>query len=115
MTLSFTCPCGKKLRVRPEHAGRAVTCPGCGTKVKAPLEEDAPVVIPVPPEEAKIVLQDWTDPKPVVAASPSEEEEILSLWNMEGLSSAPFTARQVTNFVDHVRCILRSSYFPAQK
>jgi hypothetical protein len=38
-----------------------------------------------------------------------EEEEILSLWNMEGLSSAPFTARQVTNFVDHVRRILRSS------
>jgi hypothetical protein len=37
-----------------------------------------------------------------------EEEEILSLWNMEGLSSAPFTARQVTNFVDRVRRILRS-------
>jgi hypothetical protein len=38
-----------------------------------------------------------------------EEEEILSLWNMEGLSSAHFTARQVTNFVEHVRRILRSS------
>jgi len=38
-----------------------------------------------------------------------EEEEILSLWNQEGLSSARFTARQVTNFVDSVKRILRSS------
>jgi len=38
-----------------------------------------------------------------------EEEEILRLWNREGLNSARFTARQVTDFVDHVRRILRSS------
>lgn len=38
-----------------------------------------------------------------------EEAEILRLWNMEGLSSARFTARHVTDFVDHVRRILRSS------
>jgi hypothetical protein len=38
-----------------------------------------------------------------------EEAEILRLWNMQGLSSARFTAREVTDFVDRVRRILRSS------
>ena len=46
-----------------------------------------------------------------------EEAEILKLWNMEGLSGARFTARQVTDFVDHVRHILRHhrSERPASK
>jgi len=44
-----------------------------------------------------------------------EEEEILRLWNREGLSSARFTARQITDFVDHVRRILRSSRHRSQR
>lgn len=36
MTLSITCPCGKKLLVKHEHAGKVVKCPACQTQVPIP-------------------------------------------------------------------------------
>jgi hypothetical protein len=37
MPLMVDCPCGKKLKVRDELAGKKVKCPGCGQAVMAPI------------------------------------------------------------------------------
>ncbi|NQT88597.1 zinc ribbon domain-containing protein, partial [bacterium] len=35
--ISFDCKCGKRLRTRPEAAGKRVKCPGCGQPVQVPV------------------------------------------------------------------------------
>jgi hypothetical protein len=37
----------------------------------------------------------------------ADEAEILNLWNMEGLTGVCFTPREVVDFVDRVRCLVR--------
>lgn len=39
MTISVTCPCGKQLRAKPEHAGKRAKCPGCGQVLMIPAAE----------------------------------------------------------------------------
>lgn len=34
--VKFTCRCGKKFRVSPQHRGRTISCPGCGDSVTVP-------------------------------------------------------------------------------
>jgi hypothetical protein len=34
--ITFSCPCGKTLRVPDEHAGRRAKCPACGAVVPIP-------------------------------------------------------------------------------
>jgi hypothetical protein len=36
MPISFSCPCGKQLRVADEHAGKRVRCPSCGETALVP-------------------------------------------------------------------------------
>ncbi len=43
MPVLVSCPCGKKLRVADEHAGKRIKCTGCGDPVTVPAgEEEAP-------------------------------------------------------------------------
>ncbi len=75
MTLSFTCKCGKKLRVKPEHAGKTVRCPGCQEKVQAPLLEEEPPELDVAVmEEDEIELPDLG--VPASAAADTWDNEI---------------------------------------
>jgi hypothetical protein len=36
MTIPVTCDCGRKLRAKPELAGRRVKCPACGGALVVP-------------------------------------------------------------------------------
>ncbi len=36
MAIEFSCRCGRTLRVKDEHAGRRVKCPGCGSVAQVP-------------------------------------------------------------------------------
>jgi hypothetical protein len=42
MPIDFSCSCGKKLRVKDEHAGRKFKCPDCGALIRA--ERPAPPI-----------------------------------------------------------------------
>ena len=37
----FSCACGKRLKVDAAHAGRAVQCPSCGTRLTVPHPQEA--------------------------------------------------------------------------
>lgn len=41
MPIEFSCMCGRKLRVKDEHAGRKFKCPGCGAATQAPAPKAA--------------------------------------------------------------------------
>jgi phage FluMu protein Com len=69
MPITFSCPCGKILRVADEHAGKRVKCPACNTISSVPAPEPEPVFEIVEPA-----------PKPVTPARPvarpvAEEDE----------------------------------------
>jgi membrane associated rhomboid family serine protease len=36
--IHFSCLCGRKMRVRKEHAGKSARCPKCSAKLKIPIE-----------------------------------------------------------------------------
>ncbi|MBI3411099.1 MAG: DUF1559 domain-containing protein [Planctomycetes bacterium] len=38
--ITFRCDCGQQLKVKDEHAGRKVKCPGCDQPVRVPQPED---------------------------------------------------------------------------
>lgn len=37
--IHFLCPCGKRLKVRSKHRGRAMTCPACNEPLMVPLHD----------------------------------------------------------------------------
>jgi DNA-directed RNA polymerase subunit RPC12/RpoP len=39
MPISLSCDCGRKIRVKDEHAGRKVRCPACGIVLEVPVPE----------------------------------------------------------------------------
>jgi len=39
MAISFSCPCGKRLRTKDEHAGKRTKCPACGEGLVVPIPE----------------------------------------------------------------------------
>jgi hypothetical protein len=43
MPITFSCTCGKTLRVPDEHAGRRAKCPACSAVVNVPKPEPEPV------------------------------------------------------------------------
>ncbi len=47
MTFSMRCPCGKKLQVPQQYAGKRVKCPGCGKALQIPSgrSEKAPAAV----------------------------------------------------------------------
>jgi hypothetical protein len=69
MPITFSCACGKTLRVGDEHAGKRVKCPACQTigSVPAPRPEPEPepvfeVVEPAPrPVAAPRPKRPWDD------------------------------------------------------
>jgi hypothetical protein len=38
------CKCGKVLKAKPEAAGKAVKCPGCGAQLQVPYDLDTPKI-----------------------------------------------------------------------
>jgi len=66
------CPeCGKKVKGRPEKAGKSVTCPGCKAKVQLPvLATDAP------PSAATAPTTDKPDDPPPLDQPPIGEHEL---------------------------------------
>lgn len=46
MPIRLACPCGKKVVVRDEHAGKSTRCPGCGRVLRIPLPGRPPVALP---------------------------------------------------------------------
>jgi hypothetical protein len=86
MPVSFSCPCGKKLRVGDELVGRRVKCPGCARVLSVPAPAaakpaPAPAVVkpePVPapaavkPKPAPVQPEPIPEPEP---QEPLEEEE----------------------------------------
>lgn len=40
MAIEVTCGCGKTTRVKDEHAGRSIRCPGCQATVAVPVPVD---------------------------------------------------------------------------
>ncbi len=41
MTIEFECQCGKRLRVKDEHAGKKVKCPACGEPLVVPRSKQS--------------------------------------------------------------------------
>jgi len=40
--IEIACDCGKRIRVKDEHAGKKGKCPGCGNVVRIPMSEAKP-------------------------------------------------------------------------
>jgi hypothetical protein len=70
MPIFVVCDCGQRLRVKREHAGRAVTCPACARKFQVPRSDDATAVTTVPRARTAV-----TDTKPTVVSTRVEEPE----------------------------------------
>jgi hypothetical protein len=58
MPITFSCPCGKSLRVNDEMAGRKARCPGCQAVIDIPSPADEP---------AFEVVEDDAPPRPLLA------------------------------------------------
>jgi phage FluMu protein Com len=65
MPITFSCTCGKTLRVADEHAGRRIKCPACNAIGTAPKPEPEPVFEVVEP--APLPLPDEPDHTPTPA------------------------------------------------
>lgn len=52
MAIFVTCPCGRQLAARDEHAGKRVRCPSCGRELMVPiLSPVSPASAPIPQAE----------------------------------------------------------------
>src|SRR5262245_31163249 len=75
MSILLSCPCGKKLRVKDELAGKKVKCPGCAAILPVP----GPVVeTPAPPEEEPEETE--ARPRAKKEPDPPQEEEQGNFW-----------------------------------
>ena len=64
MPITISCPCGKKLRVADEHAGKRVKCPACQAVSTVPAPEPEPefeIVEPAPKPVARPVARPRVD------------------------------------------------------
>lgn len=66
MPIVISCPCGKKLRVKEDHAGRKIKCPGCATVLSVPKPAAAKNAAPPrevkPARKNKARLAYWIEP-----------------------------------------------------
>ena len=64
MSISFTCDCGKQLKVADAHAGKRAKCPACGNPVTVPAAPQ-PEAAPESDEDAAFrALAEGPDPVP---------------------------------------------------
>jgi len=81
MPITFTCQCGKQLRVAEKHAGRQAKCPACGIALIIPGTEQAPPSSPPqqPPRDT------GRNALPVSEGGPREEKpEADPEWLSQG-------------------------------
>ncbi|MBA4065825.1 MAG: hypothetical protein C0501_19320 [Isosphaera sp.] len=80
MPITLNCGCGRTLRVRAEHAGRRLKCPGCGARHRAPkpgsldeleVVEDEPAT----PGTAPLKVATAVDLPPVPAQKPKKRKK----------------------------------------
>lgn len=82
MSASVTCACGRTIKVRPEHAGRKIRCPGCSEPVQVPAEPTPAVAAPAAPAEP-------APARPAPAAAPPDEPAPADLPEESGEEEAP--------------------------
>ena len=80
MPIPLKCPCGKKLQVKDELAGRRVKCPACGGAITVPAPEPEFEVVEDEPAPAAKARKNDPPPvkatkKPVRAAAALDDEE----------------------------------------
>ncbi len=61
MPITFSCPCGKKLRTSDENAGRSATCPDCRNKLIVPAADFPAPRAPAPTLPPPIPQDDQRD------------------------------------------------------
>ncbi len=94
MPIDFMCPCGQKLRVKDEFAGRKVRCPKCSQPVTAAASAPEPLVaVLVPDEEPDFKFADYKPTAPV-ASSNTEEDWLEALNRVPPSTPDPATQRQ---------------------
>ncbi len=64
MPIRMACPCGQKLQVKDEHAGKVIKCPACGTALRIPDARVATASSPSP-------QQQQVRPKPIKQPAPT--------------------------------------------
>lgn len=76
MPISFTCSCGKKLKVADNLAGKKVKCPGCqkATPVPSGDDDDVPEA-PPPAKVAKPAAKPASPIKPAAAVKPGAKDK----------------------------------------
>ncbi|MFO0972130.1 MAG: rhomboid family intramembrane serine protease [Phycisphaerae bacterium] len=84
---TLRCPCGAKLRVAEEHAGRKVKCPRCQARLRAPASFAKPQA---PPPRPRVEVLDWPDPAAAIRETESAPRE--STASASGSSTAPHAA-----------------------
>jgi phage FluMu protein Com len=70
MPITISCPCGKKLRVADEHAGKRVKCPACQAISTVPVPDPEPVFEIVEPAPKPAAPQ-----RPAVRAVAADDDE----------------------------------------
>lgn len=88
MALQFTCSCGKKLQVDPEHAGLEGKCPLCGRLIIIPRESEpfspASETSQTTPESPSAFISDITNPPREIGGSTSlPENDDLEMDNSQ--------------------------------
>src|SRR5262245_35614023 len=74
--VTFTCPCGKKLQVRDEFAGKQGKCPACGNVVSIPRPEET--------YEPSVLTAEVVEEPPLAEAVGPDEGAPAEITNHDG-------------------------------
>jgi len=72
--IEFKCSCGKRLKARPEHAGKTVRCPACDARITVPAPEEPP---PSGPDTPVAAVREATAEELAKAQADIPEAEVL--------------------------------------
>jgi hypothetical protein len=94
MPLLVECKCGKKLKVRDEHAGKKVKCPTCGATLVAPtptpaVEEPVELLEMIEEDKAPRAVPASTAVKTSPPAWENQEEAGAAAWDAKKKSASP--------------------------
>jgi hypothetical protein len=96
MPVTFSCACGKTLRIADEHAGKRVKCPACQaiSTVPAPLPPPPPPPPPPPvePEPEFEIVEEKPRPvraRPVVKPRPADDDEDTGAYGLSKSGRVP--------------------------
>ncbi|HUY34033.1 MAG TPA: HEAT repeat domain-containing protein [Pirellulales bacterium] len=95
MSITVTCPCGKKLQSRDEHAGMRAKCPACGAVLLIPKPPQPPVTA-TPPVNAAPPAPAAPAAPPVKAEYPLFEGKRVADWLDLLRAGDPAQRRQAT-------------------